>query len=280
MNTHNFGSFASGLFARTPRELPPQPDLSLEPFVLGPEDSDCGCLLIHGFSGSPPEMRWLGAYLAERGARVEGVLLAGHGTQPEDLRQITWQDWLQSASQGLERLRREGRKVVVIGFSMGGLLALSLCADHPYLAGIVTISSPIYFRDQRIHLIPVIRHVIRWHHIKRPSHSTDPAAHTRYVSYRRYPLIAVDRMLDLMRITRKLLPSVRIPALIMQGLRDGVVHPRSALYIYKHIGSPQKELEWWHNSGHGVVFDAEREQVWRRVWKFVETAECESLTSE
>lgn len=252
------------------RALPPQPDLDLEPFALGPEDAPVGCLLIHGFSGSPPEMRWLGAYLAERGARVEGVRLAGHGTQPEDLRHLTWRDWLKSASEGLERLHHEGRKVVVIGFSMGGLLAIRLCAAQPDLvAGLIAISSPIYFRDRRIHLIPIVRHVVRWHHVKSPSLHTDPTAHTRYVSYRRYPLIAVDQLLNLMRTTRKVLPQVRTPVLIMHGMRDDVVHPRSAGYIYRHIGSPRRDLEWWHNSGHGVVFDSERKQVWSRIWLFI-----------
>src|SRR5215210_2772252 len=107
---------------RTRRVQPPQPDLDRSPFTLGPVDAPVACLLIHGFSGSPPEMRWLGGYLAGRGVRVEGVRLAGHGTEPEDLTYLTWRDWLQSAAEGLARLAQEGRKIVVIGFSMGGLL--------------------------------------------------------------------------------------------------------------------------------------------------------------
>src|SRR5207253_9891867 len=109
----------------TPDPRPPTPSsLDLQPFALGPVDASVACLLIHGFSGSPPEMRWLGAYLAERGVRVEGVRLAGHGTQPEELNHLTWQDWLHSASEGMDRLKHAGRKTVVVGFSMGGLLGI------------------------------------------------------------------------------------------------------------------------------------------------------------
>jgi carboxylesterase len=250
--------------------LPPQPSLDLEPFQLGPVEAPTGCLLIHGFSGSPPEMRWLGGYLAEQGARVEGVRLAGHGTEPEDLTYTTWADWLHSAAEGLERLAHGGRKVIIVGFSMGGLLGMHLCAQQPELvAGLVTISSPIFFRDRRIHLIPVVRHLVPWHHVRRPGMHVDPEAHTRYYSYRRYPLVAVDQLLDLMRRTRKIVPNVSTPALIMHGLHDAVIHPRSARYIFRHISSTSKRLVWWRNSGHGVVFDAEREAVWRRVWEFV-----------
>ncbi len=200
---------------------------------------------------------------------MEGVRLAGHGTRPEELSHLTWRDWLRSAAEGLERLQQPGRRVVVVGSSMGALLALQLCATYPsQVARLVTMGSPIYFRDQRIHLVPMVRHVIRWHKVKRPSQNTDPGAHARYFSYRRYPLIAVDHLLALMRNTRKVLPEIHTPALIMQGMRDSVVDPRSANYIYSHLSSPHKEITLWHNSGHGVVFDAEREAVWRKVWEF------------
>jgi len=254
------------------RVLPPQPDLDRSPFTFGPVDAPAACLLIHGFSGSPVEMRWLGTYLAERGVRVEGIRLAGHGTEPEALTHLTWHDWLNSASEGLERLMHGRKQVAIVGFSMGGLLALHLCAAHPeQVSGLVTISLPIFFRDRRIHLIPMVRHVVRWHNVRRPGTHIDPEANTRYHAYRRYPLVAVDQLLDLMRVTRRVIPKVKIPTLIMHGLRDHVIHPKSALYLFRRIGSSEKELVWWRNSGHGVPFDAEREEVWRKVLQFVET---------
>lgn len=44
-----------------------------------------GCLLTHGFSGSPFEMRELGEYLAEKGVSVLCKPLPGHGTTPHDM---------------------------------------------------------------------------------------------------------------------------------------------------------------------------------------------------
>ncbi len=252
--------------------MPPQPELDRTPFTLGPADAPTACLLIHGFSGSPPEMRPLGEYLANHGIRVEGIRLAGHGTEPEALTDLTWLDWLYSAQEGLRKIQQSRSKenVVIVGFSMGGLLGLHLCAEHDdSIGGIVTISSPIYFQDRRIHLIPIVRHIHPWHDVRRPGKHTDPDAHKRYHSYRRYPLIAVDYLLDLMRVTRRILPDVTTPALIMQGMQDSVINPKSARYLHEHLGSKRKELVWWHNSGHGVPFDSEREQVWSKVLQFV-----------
>jgi carboxylesterase len=56
-----------------------------EPFFFpgGPD----GCLLIHGFTGTPFEMRGLGQYLAARNYTVFGPRLSHHGSKPPS---ISW----------------------------------------------------------------------------------------------------------------------------------------------------------------------------------------------
>ena len=70
-----------------PRIIP-----TAEPFFF-PGDRT-GCLLVHGFTGTPKEMRWLGEYLADLGFSALGVRLVGHATQVEDLIRTCWRDWL------------------------------------------------------------------------------------------------------------------------------------------------------------------------------------------
>jgi carboxylesterase len=253
--------------------MPPQPKLDLAPFTLGPVDAPIACLLIHGFAGSPPEMRPMGEYLAKHGIYVEGIRLAGHGTDSDALSDLTWMDWLHSAREGLKRIseNRSKENVVIAGFSMGGLLGLHLCVEYPgKIGGIATFSSPVFFQTRWIHMIPIVRHIHPWHDVRRLGRHTDPEAHNRYHAYRRYPLIAVDYLLNLMRVTRKILPEVITPALIMHGMQDSVIKPKSALYLHSHISSTQKELVLWENSGHGIPFDSEREEVWARVLSFVQ----------
>src|SRR5687768_16151489 len=61
-----------------------------EPFIY--RAGEVGCLMVHGFTSSPFEMRGLGRHLAERGITAAAPLLAGHGTSPEDLDGKTWHD--------------------------------------------------------------------------------------------------------------------------------------------------------------------------------------------
>ncbi|HLA87386.1 MAG TPA: hypothetical protein VJL10_05165, partial [Anaerolineales bacterium] len=65
-----------------------------EPFFFS--GGRTGCLLIHGFTGTPKEMRWMGEYLNQQGLTCLGIRLAGHATHPEDMRRSRWTDWAAS----------------------------------------------------------------------------------------------------------------------------------------------------------------------------------------
>ncbi len=90
--------------------------------------SDVSCLLIHGLTSTPNEMRWLGQHLRQQGFTVCEPRLAGHGTTPSDLARVTWREWYADVLAGYRMLRRECGRVFVMGRSMGGALALLLAA--------------------------------------------------------------------------------------------------------------------------------------------------------
>ena len=69
-----------------------------------------GVLMLHGYSGSPAELRPMGQALAAANYTVCGPLLAGHGGAPDGLLGVTWQDWLGSAEAGLRQLAASCQK--------------------------------------------------------------------------------------------------------------------------------------------------------------------------
>src|SRR5437667_12832927 len=87
-----------------------------------------GCLLIHGFAGTPPEMRGLGEFLAAGGYDVMGPLLAGHGLTPEAMAATRRPDWVRSADEALAALRRDFGGVFGWGEPPGASLAVGLAA--------------------------------------------------------------------------------------------------------------------------------------------------------
>jgi len=105
----------------TARSLEPfDPDV-VRPWSLG--EGRRGVLLLHGFAGTPPELRRLGEHLARNGYRCRGPALAGHASTPEALETSTRRDWTRSAQEELDTLARECDEVMVAGQSMGGTIA-------------------------------------------------------------------------------------------------------------------------------------------------------------
>lgn len=240
--------------------------LDLNPFFF--EGNTTGCLLVHGFSGSPPEMRPMGEYLAAKGLTVLGVRLAGHGTSPEDMATTTWRDWVASAEEGLRELQRRCDQVFVAGLSMGGLITLHLAAHNP-LDGIVAMAAPAYIADWRFRFMPLAQHFIRWVVPDIESDLTDPKAEERIFSYDRLPTRCVVSLGELLRLVRRELPQVKVPALVMQGEKDHHVPADSARIIFEELGAADKEIVWWPNSGHAITVDSEREAVWARAYEFI-----------
>lgn len=122
-----------------------------EPFFF--PGNSTGCLLVHGFTGTPKEMRWLGEFLAEQGYSVLAVRLAGHATRPEDMIRSHYQDWLASIEDGWNLLSGVSQQIFLIGLSMGGVLSLLSSTRLP-AAGVVAMSTPYRLqRDWRLNFI-------------------------------------------------------------------------------------------------------------------------------
>ena len=241
-------------------------ELDLNPFFF--EGGSTGCLLIHGFSGSPPEMRPMGEYLAQQGLTVLGVRLAGHGTTPEDMARTGWRDWVASAEEGLRELQRRCDPVFPAGLSMGGLIGLHLAAHHP-VAGVVAMSAPAYIADWRFRFLPLVQPFVRWITPGGESDLTDAEAQNRFSAYSRLPTSALVSLRQLLRLVRQELPQVRVPVLVMQGEHDRTIPPDSAQIILDGLGTPDKEIVWWPNSGHAITIDSEQEAVWARAYAFI-----------
>jgi carboxylesterase len=252
---------------------PPEPG-DLEPFRLG--DGERGVLLIHGFCGTPPEMRGMGEYLAGRGFRVHGAMLAGHGTTPEDLEKTTWRDWLASAEAQLNDLRAECETVCVAGQSMGGTMSLLLAAHHPDIRAVATCAALVNLGRWPELQIAIGRRLVRWHYPDRDRVDLwDREAVKQLRSYNRRALVSHVSLVQLYRETLRAAAQVHCPALVLQGLRDSVVPPANAAMIAAAIGATA-EVRYFERSGHAMTVDVDHDEVYALVGDLFERATSEA----
>ena len=91
-------------------------------FLKGLKASPC-VLLLHGYAGTPYELKWLSKQLNDSGYTVFVPRLVGHGTCKNDFLTSTWKDWTRCACDAYIDLSAQYSDVYVGGHSMGGLLA-------------------------------------------------------------------------------------------------------------------------------------------------------------
>jgi carboxylesterase len=237
-----------------------------EPFFF--RGDSVGCLLVHGFTGTPKEMRPLGENLAHNGHTVLGVRLAGHSTALEDMVRMHWEDWLASVEDGIHLLKTCTDQIFIIGLSMGGVLALLSAARYP-VHGAIALSTPCDLPHNStlrfLSLISLVKPGIE----KGPSDWRDPQNLIDHVSYRQYPTRSIRELADLISVMRASLPEVKIPVLLMQSRVDTSIPQESMEWIYAHLGTQDKEKIWLENSGHVITREPEKELVFAEAEKFI-----------
>ena len=242
---------------------PFDPDV-VAPWRLG--DGRRGALLLHGFAGTPPELRRLGEHLAARGWRCHAPAMAGHALTPEALGRTTWRDWAASAQEALDELSALCDTVCVAGQSMGGSMALHLAARNPSIAAVAGLASPIWIHDWRLRLLPVVHTVVRWHSPSDEVDLHDKEAVEELWSYGRRPTRSIVEFTRFIAAVRDELAMVRAPVLLIHGGRDRTIDPRNMDDIAARlVCSAEVETLLLPRSGHAVSVDVDRETVNARV---------------
>ncbi|GBG57849.1 carboxylesterase [Sporomusaceae bacterium FL31] len=236
-----------------------------EPFLL--PGGKQGILLIHGFTGSPSEMRLLGEFLHAQGYTVLAPRLCGHGTNAEEMATTSWPHWYGAVQDGYHLLSGLCEDIAVVGLSMGGLLALKVGIDYP-VSKVVCLSAPIYLVDKRLPMLGLFRLFRKFIPKKRRRLDVDPLYS---VCYDQTPLSSLSSLLELIKQVDKELPHLKQPLLVMQSRREHTVQPKSAKHIYDRAGSRKKKLLWLEKSGHIITLDVERDLVFETIKQFLTT---------
>jgi carboxylesterase len=242
--------------------------------------NDTGVLLIHGLTGTPVEMRYVGKGLARAGFTVYGAQLAGHCGTGDDLAATGWHDWAESALAAFDHLRQRVQRVFVGGLSMGAILALHLATRRrkdveglllygptlkydgwtiPWYSFLlkILINTPIgrnyTFMEKHPYGIKDERLRKRIVHNMLAGNSAD-------AGLAGLPSFCLKQMWALSEQVESELYRVQAPSLILHAREDDVASLKNPIRILQGISGPA-ELVLLNDSYHMITVDRERDQV-------------------
>ncbi len=248
-----------------------------EPLYI--EGTETGCLLLHGLGGGTTwDLKEFADILHSRtGMTVWLPALQGFGTKPEDLYEVTFDDWLVEARAGIERLGKKCSRLFVVGHSGGGLLTLLLASERKEIGAIATWAAPFGVQYRLIALLPIIIRIPLLRRLIPERYPTDPTGKLRelgWIGYDWIPPVVGLSAREGMKRTKRSLSMITCPAFIVQGSEDKAVSENSAERIYEAIKSERKEICIIQGAGHAIMNHEEtKNELFARTIGFLERSQ-------
>lgn len=218
------------------------------------------CLIIHGFGGGVHEVKPLADYLISLGYDVSCPILKGNSATRKDMEKANYRDWIDSAERELLMSKEIGKEIVLIGFSMGGLIAFNLACKHN-IKVIVTINTPIFYWNIYQVFLNLLDDMkkMKCNHIKRYLKAKNNS-----------PFLDMIQFQLLLHKTKSKLKKINCPILIIQAEDDDTVRRKSVDYIDRHVSSVRKKIRYFHKGGHLILLSPMAEQVMLCVEDFLQ----------
>ena len=237
-----------------------------------------GVLLIHGFSACPENVRPIARHLEGLDLPVSIPALRGHGADtPEAMHGVTWEDWVADGRAALEALLEQAEQAVVVGHSMGGLVTLNLAAEYGAKIDAIVLAAAALLMNNSLapgrplHFItPLVARLMK--KVDMPPNYADPTLTKNDPNYAWMPAASALQLFDFAKVTRRRLPEVSVPALIMQSRNDTAISPENVKLIYDEISTPveSKRILWFERTEHEMFLDCESEATAGAVAEYIE----------
>ena len=269
---------------------------SSEFFLPGGRD---GVLLIHGLTGTPAEMRFVGKGLHRAGYSVLGMQLAGHCGNEDDLLATGWRDWYASVTEAADRLASRVDRMFVGGLSMGALLALKLAVERPaQVRGLALYGTTFAYDGWTIPQIAKLSFLLplairlgigrKRRFMEKPPYGIKCERVRQRIAGSMLdgdsvagglpgnPWPSLAEFYRLSSRVRRQLDQVRAPCLVVHSANDDVASVRNARIVERSVGAEVETL-LLHNSYHMVTVDQEHREVVARSANFF--ARCAGVAS-
>lgn len=225
-----------------------------------------GVFMLHDFAGSPAHVRSLADYFAANGYSVKLPKLLGHGTSPEDLLTVSYDNLFKQAQDEFLPFYDEMDYTIILGFAAGGALAQQLAAKHE-VSGLILINA---FFSPPEKILQDAQKRFEQHEEYLETGTID--IKNERAQYFIYPKIPLALTLHLEQVSANLKNDAKkivAPVLILQSVDDHVYSPRNADHMLNSFASKEKHLVMLQDSFHYAPIDYDQERILNQCIFFV-----------
>lgn len=228
-------------------------------------------LYIHGIMGSPLEFQRIAEALKDENIYFKALLLPGHGSNGYDFARTRSNAWQTHVNQEISHLKNSYSKIILIGHSLGGLLALNAALQYS-VDGIILLNTPIKTRISIQQISMSLRVLLS------SGKANDPMIHTYRETFSvdlsdwwTMPLW-IPRLLDINRIagqTEKILHEVKVAVILFQSIHDETVNPKSAEILKRGLCDYLISLTYLDKSTHAYFVNEEFHEIIKGIKRFL-----------
>lgn len=224
-----------------------------------------GVLCIHGFSGGPYEVKPFTSYLrSHTDWIIEEPTLSGHG---EELHMSGFKakHWLMDAELAFRSLAKKVDEVIVVGFSMGGIIALYLAKRYKVKKLVLLSAAAKYVSPKQLVKDFKMLTTEAYHH-----NLTNNELYLRYRhKFNNVPLVSTVEFMKLVRMVEPYYRHIQTPVYIVQGKLDGIVPYHTAQFLFDELASTDKFLCFSDNGKHHICFEEDCSKWFPQVLMFL-----------
>jgi carboxylesterase len=226
-----------------------------------------GVLFLHGFSGGPYEVQPFINYIKDRTDWAVSIpTFSGHGEAEQlSMKGYKAEHWLMEAEAAYRRLTKQVDEVIVVGFSMGGVIAMYLAIRYKVkklvlLSAAAKYVSPLQlFKDIRAMAYDLVHHKLEENEL-----------FTRYkFKLKNVPPSATVEFMKVVQKTKPYIHQITCPTFIVQGLLDGIVPSNTAQLLFDQIASTKKYMHISKKGKHHICYSEDCDQWFEEVYHFL-----------
>jgi esterase/lipase len=230
-------------------------------------DSDKEFFLIHGYTGSPTDFNELPMILhKEFNANVKVMLLKGHGTDIQNLDNMTYKQLLDKVESEFQKSLKTKRKIVLGGICLGAQMAFYLASKY-HVEGLFHACMPYRlsfpFNIKGLKYLGIFRKYWRKRMSENEKKLRQGTFHYKYMHV---------NGLEMVKESNKYIPDilkrVTCPVLTVHSKRDPLSSYKAMEEIEAHLGSRIKTTALLNNNNHNLFFSDERQKAYSSIVKF------------